>query len=668
MKCCRISDKELVRQENNRYCVSAAVKEFRTRYDKQSSEFKKLLRDLEQYAANHHEPYIEMAKKNLRDLFVELRYDISDTVVPDDHHLKMERFSRSGVAAIRKVIRQIQFTATSRDSGNKVAVLFLDSKDYKRLDFHIYPFILFKELPTLSDIHVWLFIYSPDMPSEVVEEIKVGERIAGEGRHRVSHTKRRHRILAYSFSGLNNDTKLKEISDYFVEFDEQWRHIRRDLRKLFEDVDSLKRSIAISTSTTTELRYHTERIGQFSEQLKEVIERVGADIRADEESYNLLLEEYETVLEALEERKLIPDESIITKLSTRIDGIQRDMANSTKELNSIREEVDYYRKKDERYIKYGFQINPFIFTTPFNDSEMVGHERAKRAFDKFIHEVESGSEKRTLVISDEFGKGNTHLMHYFKRLITNQNYGKVLPQYIRCPPRYPEVDVIALYSQIVLEIGKQWMINEDLVREVNDILSKSTPPDTNEFILILRKILAVTYKAGYKRMILMIDEFENMLPEKTAQKIVTKVESNPRTLLQLKSMMDIQDLAFVIAIRKNWDSWHESLIPLLDGIDTDVIKLDSFDETNTKSLIEQRMSLRETPSKMIEFTQAAIKVILDLSKGIPRNIIRYAREALRIAILNEKEYVESKDVIRPSSGIVDSSSINEEFKEPVAKD
>jgi hypothetical protein len=144
----------------------------------------------------------------------------------------------------------------------------------------------------------------------------------------------------------------------------------------------------------------------------------------------------------------------------------------------------------------------------------------------------------------------------------------------------------------------------------------------------------------------MIDEFENMLPEKVSRKVRSRTESNPRTLLQLKSLMDIQDIAFVLAVRKStWDSWQESLLPVLDNKDVKVINFRPLNVTSTEELIKQRMDLRQNHSKSIEFSPEAIKDIVTLSNGIPRNIVKLAREALRIAILNDKEYVKKEDVI-----------------------
>jgi hypothetical protein len=194
--------------------------------------------------------------------------------------------------------------------------------------------------------------------------------------------------------------------------------------------------------------------------LKEVIDRVGADIKGYEELYNSLTDEYDSLLNNLEEQKILPDEKTISKLLNRVEHLNQNISDSNKELSTIRQEIDYFKKEDERYKSYGFRINPFIFTVPFSSpKEMVDQEQAKGSLD--------GSENRTLVIADEFGKRKTHLMYYFKKKIVDKKYGKILPLYIKCPPRYPEVDIIDLYSQILLEISEQWKyIDEKLVKNV----------------------------------------------------------------------------------------------------------------------------------------------------------------------------------------------------------
>jgi type II secretory pathway predicted ATPase ExeA len=58
------------------------------------------------------------------------------------------------------------------------------------------------------------------------------------------------------------------------------------------------------------------------------------------------------------------------------------------------------------------------------------------------------------------------------------------------------------------------------------------------------------------------------------------------------------------------------------------------------------MNLGKNPTNNIEFTAEAIADIVKLSDGIPRNIVKLAREALRTAILNDREFVKKEYVIQ----------------------
>ncbi len=640
-------DKRILQLNGSKYSLlPSAIKDIRNNYEKNSNDFKKLLRYLETYVTPV-EPYMQIIKRNLNDLFTELRYDISAITLPEDRNIRAPQFIRRN---IERLSQQVQLVATSRDSGNKVAVIFIDSKIFKRMDVEI--IYSLTELENFLGIHTVFLIYSPDLSTEIIEMIKRrGRSVLAPDGDEVMPSRFRNRpfFIVCSLSELT-DTKMKQVAEYFTQFDERWRHSKRDLQHMSGPLENLKRSLAVATTTVSESRYEIDRSttgSEYTDLLKEVIDRVGADLKAYEESFKSLANEYDSLLNNLEDGKILPSEKIISELSNRIDDLNESISNSNKELNTIREEIDYFKKDDERYKQYGFRINPFIFTVPFSSpSEMVDQQQAKRSFDMFIRKVESGSENRTLVIADEFGKGKTHLMYYFKKQIIDKKYGRILPLYIKCPPRYPEVDIIDLYSKILLEISKQWEgIDEKLVKKVYEILSKSTPRDTNEFILKLRNILAQTYEYGYSRMVLMIDEFENMLPENTPR-LRPRTESNPRTLLQLKSMMEIQDIAFVFAIRKaTWDSWQEKLLPVLDNKDIEVINLERLNELSTAELIMERMNLKKNGWRDIEFSNEAIKEIVTLSDGIPRNIVKHAREALRIAVLNDKYQVEKVDVL-----------------------
>jgi sugar-specific transcriptional regulator TrmB/Cdc6-like AAA superfamily ATPase len=624
--------KKILQSDNSKYSVSASsLADIRRTYERHSKDFGRFLRDLEEYASRRTEPFLEMARKKLRDLFVELDYSISDLPETEEEFLR------------EQLKRMVQFVATSPTSGNRVGVLFMDQR--KRSNAPLY--YLISELNYSLKIHSVVCAYSPDSPKDMIDELNSLSELPENDAPRPRMRRRRPHLVMLSLSELNDVNIRKKIGDHFVDFDNQWRHVKRDLQNLSKPLEDFKRTLARIMTTMPELRRNIENIENFRDTLREVVDRVGADIRASEELYKSITEEYSLLIDMLEVSKRIPNESDITKISGTLDQLQATISNNNRELDVIKEEVSSFQKHDARYSKYGFQINPFIFTVPFSaPKDIVNQERSRNAFDTFINDVASGSENRTLVIADEFGKGKTHLMYYFKKLISDNKYGKILPLYIKCQPRYPEIDLIDLYSQIILEVVKQWesIIDQQSVGKLKEILNKAgIPRDINEFMSNLRNILFQVHELGYNHIILMIDEFENMLPEKL---ISGRPDSEPRTLLQLKLMMDIQDLAFVIATRKQtWSEWKDLLSSVLSNKETQVIELDSFNERNAMDLINQRLEMKKDSTRSVKISAEAIKSIVALSSGNPRHIIRYAREALRRAILSDKEHILKEDII-----------------------
>jgi hypothetical protein len=405
----------------------------------------------------------------------------------------------------------LQFVATSPTSGNRIAVVFTHQRTGPLLFYNFMIKILEKEL-----LDSLLCAYSPDSPKEVIEAM-------------LQISKQDRNIVLVSLADLDDDN-VKLIGDHFADFDNRWRRIKRDLQDLSKPLDDFKQTLATIMKTTQELRLNIQNAEHFRDTWRDVVDRVAADVRSEETIYKAITNKYYNELDELVEQKNIPDERDIPKIYKAFNLLKSRVSYYNRELDVIKEEFSYVQKHDNRYSRYGLQINPFVFTVPFRDPNgMLNEDRSRTVFDKFIHDVASGSENRTLIIADEAGKGKTHLMYYFNKLITDHKYGKILPLYINCQPRYPEVDFIDLYSQIISEV-KRWesIIDQQSVGKLQEIVKKGGPRDINEFLLNLRNIFLQAYELGYSQIILMIDEFENMLPE---NRFSTRPDFEPTTLL-----------------------------------------------------------------------------------------------------------------------------------------
>ena len=72
--------------------------------------------------------------------------------------------------------------------------------------------------------------------------------------------------------------------------------------------------------------------------MREVVDRIGADIKASEELYKSITEEYSLLRDTLEVRMQIPNENDITKISTTLERLQVGIQNYNRELDVIKEE------------------------------------------------------------------------------------------------------------------------------------------------------------------------------------------------------------------------------------------------------------------------------------------------------------------------------------------
>lgn len=637
-----LKEREILIQDDSKYKLSKAyLTETRKTFEKKSDLFKKFLIDLEQFSTKPTVTYLELIKNKLNEMFIRLKYHISELKISEVPPAFKRALANSS---------PLGFIATSPDSGRKIGVIILQpKKSPNKFDDSI----LLYEIIDRLDVHTSLIVYSHATSKETLMRLRMFEERNRRSIYGKPYLTNRAPMKLLSYSEIN-DEKLNELSESFTDFDNNWRLAITDLNRLSPEMDNFKRMLAHAMTNTAELKFTIDKLPQFeklpsfAETLREVVDRVSADIKLYGESIDTVKEIYSNELRYLEYTKRLPEEGRINKIQREVDQLQINISKSMNELESIKEEIGYFQKDDKRYNNYGFRINPFIFTVPFSAPEyIVNQQKARTYFNQFIRDIEDDSENRTLIISDEFGKGKTHLMLYFKKQILEKKNSKILPIYIKCPPRYPEVDLIDLYSQIVIGTNKWKDIDEQLVQKLGGIITKVTPKNSDEFTSILRDITLSIYEKGFTHILLMIDEFENMLPEQTRLQRETK-EREPRTLIQLKSLMQIKDIAFVFTIRKQtWINWRDSLSEIVNSKEIREIELQKFDENDTKGLINERMKMQDKTNKTIEFSEDAIKKIVLNSEGIPREIIKNSREALRKAILKDKDYVSKEDVPSP---------------------
>jgi hypothetical protein len=241
-------NKKILQSDNRKYSVCASsLADIRETYEKHSKDFGRFLGDLEEYAGGRTEHFIELTRKKLRNLFVELNYSISDPTDTKNEFLR----------------EYLQFVATSPSSGNRIAVVFTDQRTHP-LSF--YGFIIAILQRNLLDS--LLCVYSPDTSKAVIETMS-------------KRSKQDRDIVLISLAELDDDN-LKQIRDHFVEFDNRWRHMKRDLEDLSKPLEDFKQSLATIMKTTQELRLNIENAEDFRDAWRDVVERVAADVKYEE--------------------------------------------------------------------------------------------------------------------------------------------------------------------------------------------------------------------------------------------------------------------------------------------------------------------------------------------------------------------------------------------------
>jgi Cdc6-like AAA superfamily ATPase len=554
----------------------------------------------------------------VENMFRELNFDVvskGPTKVSPDLVARLEG-SRSGHLFFESIT---SISAISSTSGHRVTVLILPTiPNMRRVD----TYDVFSYLSVFTDRMMGfdydrLFILGDEIFREAIE--RFGQRTEQDAQ----------------FLPLLSDF-VPTIRNTLLQFDRQWQQKREMVMRLQADAETPYREITRLSNFLNELRGlikdETGREKWLHQALNEILDRMNADLHAVSEIHMDLRYNAKRLLNNLRERRRLPTDENVIRAQSSIQNLTNEVERLSKEASTLQEELVYLYREDSRYKEKGYLVNPFVFTIPVEGHlDLVNQEESVSRISEFIRQLTSGEYTRnTLFLVDEPGTGKTHLMKYFLSRVNNKEMGAALGLYLRC---LPGTDLISLFNQLPLAVESQ-VQDEELKTLLKSVVVQAvaTPMTVNDFVDLLRRMSQIAYERGRRAFLLFIDEFENVLS--------TSHESTT-AFLQLRSLMETAHVGYVVAMRREfWESSAKQDERVFSTLRPYVrLELERFTARTVRELLRKRLEMFGGNKSTVAFSDGAVQEITLAAKGIPREVIRYARDAFRLGLVGGNDQI-----------------------------
>jgi DNA-binding MarR family transcriptional regulator len=507
----------------------------------------------------------------------------------------------------------VEFVGESSTSGAKVSTIILTKE---KLD-------MYKELTYLAIATASEYIGCEASIVAVLPEIDSNKM----GAERMDSEAKIHLVSA-------NETDFEEkITSILVDLDKNWRDSKRELDNISSEIMDLKRMLTSTLDNTYTLnRAVRESAGKYGKRYQEIMNRIETDLVNSDDLLSNIRNEYERLSERLESHRRFPNAVEIKAIKDKTSVLRESVQRKIQALDQLSEDLTSYLRGEKKYAKYGFSINPFVFTVPDEyPDRIVNQVQAQEKLNSFALNMTQGSIRNFLFLVASEGMGKTHTLNYFAKKVNDGKFGKALALRLNCRPKS---DIIDLYPQITHAISSS-STPDNFKQEVTHILEASgVPKSATDFLRVLREINTTLITLGYKGVFLMIDDFENTLP--TEETSIT-----PRSVLQLGDLAKLENIGFTVAVREEyWKIWHTEIKRRLTKVTkTDIVALTTFTDKETLELIEQRLSEYKEPEakKLPTFSLSVVTQICKAANGVPRNIVAIAREVFRLSVSGERE-------------------------------
>ncbi len=179
-------------------------------------------------------------------------------------------------------------------------------------------------------------------------------------------------------------------------------------------------------------------------------------------------------------------------------------------------------------------------------------------------------------------------------------------------------------SKLLIEKGVQeecwrWLTGGKLYKEERSMIGVSSDFNTKDTIEAFKSLVNIHRKAGYRRLFIMIDQFEDVIKQGERTRL--------KFLVELRDLIDSVQLSFSMFLASTPLEWEtaKDAHPAFSDRFSGPVDLYPLDQNQMKALIETYL-LRARPKnyngeKIYPFTLEGIEKIKDKSKGNPRKAL-----------------------------------------------
>src|SRR5439155_6021697 len=257
------------------------------------------------------------------------------------------------------------------------------------------------------------------------------------------------------------------------------------------------------------------------------------------------------------------------------------------------------------------RVNPFLPTVPVETESMViDQDSAKRKITDFLDTITQVDQRLQLAfVLGDAGSGKSHLMKVFTQPESEKR--KILRLYVTCPVQPDFVDGIS--RELINSLPK------DFESEASS-LGKEQYRTHRDFLHLLRQIERVVIAAGWKGLLVVIDELENAIPEQVAERVPhTPVVSAHLSLRQLRDLAQtdlLMNAGLMFAIREGtFGKLRETLGISVDG--QRVITPRALSAKDLEQLFEYRYTFWKQPQPKCDLV--VFNRVAELVSGNLRN-------------------------------------------------
>jgi len=522
-----------------------------------------------------------------------------------------------------------------------IGILLLDENRLKSLDIDLsdrfYSFIYYKLIDTITAANkqfellesYLIFHVEPPKLTSVKRAIKRMREeysyIIDNARFKEFYTHDKNFKILLT-KEIENLTMQRRIAD----------NLSEDLRRKLEQIDD---EIALANVHYAMIADYVKMPEQWTKEKNRPQDKVIECLQniADREKRNLVSYQRKFMSLAINLYDLVDkiDRKIYLPEASELEEGINDLDSLDLKFKAIEFELRKLRRALRSFMQKMDDINPFIFTEPYDlENEVINEKEMKASAIEFSNSIAKGLPSYIQFITGDPGSGKTKILrHVFARTLDSRRIGNV---YINCPVR---LDLIAGISEEFLQESNFPKNMRNMVKSIR----KDNPETALDFLYILEDICDAYMGIGYKGFTLILDELENSLPHAESE----DSSFRPLAMRQLSDLLKSRtskNLGFVIACRESMYSQVERHLGLAN-INYFSHPVRSLNSIEIERLIHTRYKIWKINNPP-EFEKRIITQILKKTNNNTRDTIKYLRELYDIARTEKKKRISVIDLKR----------------------